>query len=1712
LVLLLAALAGPACAQTTQRFYFVGHSYFNAGAPIPTVFSNLATAAGRSVLVDRRVVGGSTLSQHWAEAVAPAAISNGTYDFVVLVDGSRTAFTAPPANNPANFTNYSARFDDVVTNRGGRSVLFAHWAGAASILQEGLSTSQTNINAMYFDQSARLGCLAAPVGSAWRRALEQDAVLKALSVDEQDAAGLYLEGDTSHGGIRGSYLSACAVYASVYDESPEGIASYFLDANAPQTDVTLMTNEAGFFQRVAWDAWRRRLATNPPTVSVTASTNRVGVGGSVVFSCNATDDGSIAGYAWQFGDGSTSNGATLSTVTQTFTQAGFFDAFVTVTDDEGEIERAGQVIRVDGAPPQVTGADATNALSVRVFFDEAVGLPSAEVATNYSLGGVPSVTGVVRAVDGQSVTLHLGADLVDGQGYTVTVWHAEDLYGNAGVPGPAASFVFVDTATNTYTEWWFDFGGADHPMPAPWNNVTDAGAGAYVVNALDTNGVATSMDIAIEDAFVGAQEAYPTNALYPADAGRDSLYVYGGHIPAADTQGVIRISGLLTDRAYDLTLFASGATLYHTTHFKAGGTEQVVMGGYNQSAQAVLTGIAPDINGTITLQVWGDTYSDYANLNVMKIRAAEWPEQFLPPFTETFEAGGGMAGTPGPLDGQNGWTVGGSRTALVQSAVSRGGAQACLLTNGTVRHAFDDRNTSIWVRLHLQGVASDTPSAIPSGASAVFWVNSGHYVTAYSSGVQVTLSAQVEEGAWVDYLAQVDYAAQRWGLWVNGTNVAESLGFHAAGATAFSNLTVAQDLGVAYLDDVGVWPTNPAAGGEAGIVHTVTVASAHGTPVPGVGEQVVTQGEWAVFSSGLSPLEAGGTQYLCEGWTLVGHEPASGSGTNVAFAVTNSAALTWLWSTQVSFAAVAGMGGSVSGSSNGWYALESGVSVTAAPSSGWVFAGWTGDVSAGYELDNPLGLTLDHARAVTATFLPEGGPGSFTAFAWNTFTGGSQALATNRRAAIVSMGADIMLLMECGTTNGITNLVAELSAAYGEPYYFAYKRPETANTTYPLALVSRHPIQGFQVFGAVTNNGFEDGIETRDTAITKVMLKADVVIGGGTVTVFGVHANTASSVTTHRNEATALLASVQSLAPGGRAIVLGDFNSRSRMDGAVHSTSDSTYSTEDFEYPNTFSTDHFSSNAFVDAWRLVHPAPEALEASKLPKSDQTGSNKKDRIDHLMVSADMADRVLDAGVLRAFGNTLSDHRPVWVQIRTDGGATPHAVPVADPSLRIAATVLGPSNTHLDVWFSESVYAATNAAGAVGPEHFDLRFEQHDGNGGTATQSVITSATRLDGAALQGGEEAVRLHLMVQGTPSGAETIWVRLAATNPVYDADGETALYNLTYAGAPYADTAVRGNYHSLSAVGTPWPRPVIAPAHGASGVSSDVVITVTFEQPMQWLGGQALATGAAARALATLRVGGPAGDLVPFALGVAGGGQTITLTPVDPLPAGQSFYVAVAGSALKDASGRQGVDEAAVFTTASTVFFPLWTSASGAGVVNPAGSNDYAAGSLVYITATADPYYEFAGWAGSASGLTNPAAVVMDAARTVTAHFVETLLTNGVPAWWLAGHGLPQTDEGALDDDDEDGLRAWEEYIAGTLPTQASSTVRCELRGLSPGPVIGWSPVTGRVYSIWWSSNLLAGFDAVPVATGLTAGSPSYTDTVHGAAAGAYRMGVERE
>ena len=179
-----------------------------------------------------------------------------------------------------------------------------------------------------------------------------------------------------------------------------------------------------------------------------------------------------------------------------------------------------------------------------------------------------------------------------------------------------------------------------------------------------------------------------------------------------------------------------------------------------------------------------------------------------------------------------------------------------------------------------------------------------------------------------------------------------------------------------------------------------------------------------------------------------------------------------------------------------------------------------------------------------------------------------------------------------------------------------------------------------------------------------------------------------------------------------------------------------------------------------------------------------------------------------------------------------------------------------------------------------------------------------------------------------------------------------------------------------------------------------------------------------------------------------------------------------------------------------------LWTTnywlATAAG---PHGTVDVAAawqpaGVTTQITATADLYYHFTNWTGSASGTTNPLALLMDAPKTVQANFTENLAASNTPEWWLALHGWTNDfDAAATGDAEPDGFFTWQEFIADTDPTNSASFPRLDLITTfgTNFPILDWTASSSRLYQVHRCDDLV---DAVWITQEVGLGTATWTDT----------------
>jgi probable HAF family extracellular repeat protein len=150
---------------------------------------------------------------------------------------------------------------------------------------------------------------------------------------------------------------------------------------------------------------------------------------------------------------------------------------------------------------------------------------------------------------------------------------------------------------------------------------------------------------------------------------------------------------------------------------------------------------------------------------------------------------------------------------------------------------------------------------------------------------------------------------------------------------------------------------------EAWGLYELTVVTAHGDALPPAG--LFTNLLGTVLTNSIAvPNPDGGTQLVCTGWTLTGHDPASGNTTNFTLVVTNHAALTWLWTTNFWLETEAAPHGSVQPESS-WQPAREPTVLTATPDPYYHFLHWTNSASG---TNNPFALIMEVPKSARAVF------------------------------------------------------------------------------------------------------------------------------------------------------------------------------------------------------------------------------------------------------------------------------------------------------------------------------------------------------------------------------------------------------------------------------------------------------------------------------------------------------------------------------------------------------------------------------------------------------------------------------------------------------------------------------------------------------------------------------------------------------------------------
>jgi CubicO group peptidase (beta-lactamase class C family) len=128
--------------------------------------------------------------------------------------------------------------------------------------------------------------------------------------------------------------------------------------------------------------------------------------------------------------------------------------------------------------------------------------------------------------------------------------------------------------------------------------------------------------------------------------------------------------------------------------------------------------------------------------------------------------------------------------------------------------------------------------------------------------------------------------------------------------------------------------------------------------------------------------------------------------------------------------------------------------------------------------------------------------------------------------------------------------------------------------------------------------------------------------------------------------------------------------------------------------------------------------------------------------------------------------------------------------------------------------------------------------------------------------------------------------------------------------------------------------------------------------------------------------------------------------------------------------------------------------SSQGSGTILPTGTIEVPYGSTISFTNVPNTWYHLSDLTVDSASVGAPSVYAftnVTAGYTIQARFSPDLVLSNTPNWWLAISNPAWTNNlsaASTNDQDGDGLFTWQEYIAGTHPTNPSSTFALQLTG----------------------------------------------------------------
>lgn len=247
----------PNAGKKPYRVYFIGHSlYYVNNVPSAVQFLSEAASVDRPIQAIPYCIGGGTHQTYWNTPALMKRLREEEWD-IVIIAGNANDMAHPDKVN----LEYAKKLDAEARKKTSRVLEYVAWPWVqvtGDQVFEKRMKAQDAYNQPFLQLAKETGVALVPCGPALVNAIKKDRRF----MDD------FHYGDV-HVAAPGSYLTACVIFAAIYNKSPEGLPSVF-------HEYKIDKERARILQVTAWETVQQWQKIQAAAVGVTGNPPAVG--------------------------------------------------------------------------------------------------------------------------------------------------------------------------------------------------------------------------------------------------------------------------------------------------------------------------------------------------------------------------------------------------------------------------------------------------------------------------------------------------------------------------------------------------------------------------------------------------------------------------------------------------------------------------------------------------------------------------------------------------------------------------------------------------------------------------------------------------------------------------------------------------------------------------------------------------------------------------------------------------------------------------------------------------------------------------------------------------------------------------------------------------------------------------------------------------------------------------------------------------------------------------------------------------------------------------------------------------------------------------------------------------------------------------------------------------------------------------------------------